>query len=273
MKGLVDTHAHLDFPDFEHDLPHILDRAAKAGVEKIITIGTGLKSSLSAIHLAERYPQIYAAIGIHPGNVEEESEETLAQLEPFLGHPKVAAVGECGTDYHYLSERSENESPEDHQQRVGQIKNKQSFFFRAQLEMAARHGLNIIVHQRDSWEDTVRILGGYTGRLKAVFHCFGGSHEQAAELFRLGHLVSFTGIITFKNAEVVRQTARSLPPGSYMIETDCPYLAPVPFRGKRCEPAYVAGIASRLSEERKIEEEELREELWRTSHTFFRLGN
>jgi TatD DNase family protein len=124
------------------------------------------------------------------------------------------------------------------------------------LELAAKNNLNVVVHQRDSWDDTLKILKEFTGRLKAVFHCFGGSPAQAAEVLALGHLVSFTGIISFKNAGLVRETSQSLPKGSFMIETDCPYLAPIPYRGKR-----------------QTSQEDLREELWQTSHSFFRLGS
>jgi TatD DNase family protein len=272
MKGLIDTHAHLDFPDFKNDLEDILQRARQSEVEKIISIGTCLDSSRTALTLSDKYPQIYAAVGIHPCYVEEAPTRSLEEL-PALLHPKVAAIGECGLDYHHLPVRLASESDQDYDSRWKALKSKQAFFFRKQLEMAAQKRLNVVVHQRDSWDDTLAILKEFTGQLKAVFHCFGGSPAQAAEVLALGHLVSFTGIISFKNAGLLRETARSLPKGSFMIETDCPYLAPVPHRGKRCEPAYVRQVAEVLCTERQMTQEDLREELWQTSHSFFRLDS
>jgi TatD DNase family protein len=271
MKGWIDTHAHLDFPDFSEDLDILLVRSGEAGVKKIITIGTDLQSSRTAIQLAEKYHQIYAVIGIHPGNVQEESDQALGELEPLLHHPKVVAIGECGTDYHYPPKRLDHEPEEKYEERWNKMKERQFLFFRNQLELAARHHLNVVIHQRDSWEDTVRILQEFSGRLKAVFHCFGGTKEQASEILSLGHLVSFTGIISFKNASQVRATAASLPVGSFMIETDCPYLAPVPHRGQRCEPSHVREIAAILCQERQISPEALSEELWKTTHSFFKI--
>jgi TatD DNase family protein len=271
MKGWIDTHAHLDFPEFEQDLEGVLSRAQSAGVEKIISIGTCLESSRAALLLAQRYPQIYAVVGIHPCDVWEESPQSLAQLPELLTHPRVAAVGECGLDYHHLPPRLEQENDQSYHIRWSEMKLKQAAFFRQQLEWAAEHSLNVVIHQRDSWEDTLSILKEFSGRLQAVFHCFGGSQDQAKEVLSLGHLVSFTGILTFKKADLVRETARSLPSGRFMIETDCPYLAPVPNRGRRCEPSDVSHVAITLARERKISPEALAEELWETSHSFFRL--
>jgi TatD DNase family protein len=270
MKGWIDTHAHLDYPDFAQDLPAILQRAHDAGVEKIITIGTDPASNLRAIQLAETYPNLYASLGIHPGNVEHETEESLSLLESLLTHPKVVAVGECGTDYHHLPPQEENASESAHLIRLDQLKAKQAKFFRAQLDLAVKHGLNVVIHQRNSWVDTLHILQNYTGKLHAVFHCFGESPERAAEILAWGHLVSFTGILTFKNAQLVRTCAATLPAGTYMIETDCPYLAPIPHRGKRCEPCHVVHVAEALAQERKLSTEDLQEELALTTNRFFR---
>jgi len=271
MTSLIDTHAHLDFPDFTQDLESVLERAKQVGVKKIISIGTCLESSLAALQLADRYPEVYAAVGIHPCNVEEESADALTKLEPLLSHPKVAALGECGLDYHHLPSRLDQESDLDYSARWQTLKEKQASFFRKQLELAASHHLNVVVHQRDSWDDTLTLLQPFSHQLKAVFHCFGGSPAQAQEIIAMGHLVSFTGIVTFKNAVLVRESIRSLTSGTFMVETDCPYLAPVPHRGKRCEPSHVELVAETIGQVRQQTQENLRAELWQTTHAFFRL--
>jgi TatD DNase family protein len=151
------------------------------------------------------------------------------------------------------------------------MKSAQAEAFKAQLDLAVELGRNVVIHQRDAWEDTLDILRPYTGKLRGVFHCFGGSPEDAAELASMGHLVSFTGIITFKNATVVQETARSLAPDGYMVETDCPYLAPVPFRGKTCEPAHVKLTAEKIAELRGDSMDMLAASTEETVRKFFRL--
>ena len=168
-------------------------------------------------------------------------------MTPLLAHPKVVAIGECGLDYYHLPERLENESDADYSSRLAPWKARQKLFFNQQLELAANHHLNVIIHQRLSWDDTLEVLFPWNGKLRAVFHCFGENRERADQLLRHGHLVSFTGIVTFKNAQVVRDTVSGLPDGTFMLETDCPYLAPVPHRGKRCEPAHVLRIAETIA--------------------------
>ncbi|MDR1191920.1 MAG: TatD family hydrolase [Verrucomicrobiales bacterium] len=228
---LIDTHAHLDFPDFAGELPAVLQRAAEAGVRCIISIGTGVESSKRAVALAERHEMVYAAVGVHPCNVSVEPDDAVGQLAPLLAHPKVVAVGECGLDYYHETGGAA----------------RQKTFLQQQLELAAAHGLNVIIHQRASWDDTLAALTPWHGRLRAVFHCFGENRARADELLRHNHLVSFTGIVTFKNAPVARDTVSGLPDGAFMVETDCPYLAPVPHRGKRCEPAFVRRTAEAIA--------------------------
>lgn len=281
---LIDTHAHLDYPDFEADLEGVIARAAEAGVTRIITIGTGLASSRRAVALAEKYANVFAVVGVHPTNVDEEIPDFLPELREIARHPKVAAIGETGLDYHRLpSETMEGspamaalqaEVPDDARAAVidGAYRQAQAEAFQVQLDLAVELGLNVVVHQRDAWDDTLAILRPYTGRLKAVYHCFGNQPEQASELFALGHLVSFTGIITFKNAPLVRETASIAPAGSFMVETDCPYLAPVPFRGKRCEPAHTRLVAEKVAEVRGISLEEVARMTTGTAEQFFRLG-
>ena len=259
---LLDTHAHLDYSDYDPDRAEVLARAREAGVTGAISIGTRLETSLRAWELTRAFPGVWAAVGIHPCDVGPDSLSHLGALQELAGRPRVAAVGEIGLDYHRL--------PEDAAE-AGRIKALQAEVFRAQLRLAAETGHNVVIHQRDSWDDTGAILAEFTGKVRGVFHCFGGTTAQAEELFALGHLVSFTGIVTFKNAPVVQQTVRAVPLDKFMVETDCPYLAPVPHRGKRCEPAHTRLVAERIADLRGIPLAEVAAATTATARKFFRL--
>ncbi len=281
---LIDTHAHLDFSDFAPDLEAVIERATQAGVTRIISIGTGIESSRRAVALTERFPNLYAAIGVHPAHVAEEGLDFFPSLRELAQHPKVVAIGETGIDYYHVPEHLQREpSPTDYlqgettshlQRQLAETvwKSAQADAFRMQLDLAVELGLNVVIHQRSSWEDTLAVLRPYTGKVRGVFHCFGGSVEEATEISALGHLVSFTGIITFKNAEAVRIAAAAVPPDGYMVETDCPYLAPVPYRGKRAEPAHTRLVAEQIAAARGITLEEVAAATTRTAETFFRFG-
>lgn len=268
---LIDTHAHLDYPDFAEDFDAVLARAHAAGVTRIITIGTGLASSRRAVELAERYlGVVFAVVGVHPTNVAEEPAEVIGPLRELATRPGVAAIGETGFDYHHLP--SEGMEPGTAAEAADRdYKQAQAAIFAQQLDLAAELGLNVVIHQRDAWADTLVALRPYTGRVRGVFHCFGGTPQQAAEVIALGHLVSFTGIVTFKNAALVRETAASVPTDRYMVETDCPYLAPVPYRGKRCEPGHTREVAAAVALERRISLEEVAAQTTATAEKFFRL--
>jgi TatD DNase family protein len=282
---LIDTHAHLDYPDFSEDLDEVIVRAVDAGVARIITIGTGIASSRRAVALAEKYQEVYAVVGIHPTNVQHEVEDFLPKLRELAEHPKVAAIGETGLDYHHLPSGElqsspaisalQAEVPQDAQAAImdGAYKVAQAEAFRVQLDLALSLELNVVIHQRDAWEDTLAILKPYTGRVSGVFHCFGNLPEQAMEVIGLGHLVSFTGTITFKNASLVRETAIKIPADSFMVETDCPYLAPVPHRGKRCEPAYTRLVAEQIAQEREVPLEIIARQTTATAEKFFRFDS
>lgn len=285
---LIETHAHLDYPDFAPDLEGVIARAVEAGVTRIISIGTGLESSRRAVALAERFPNLYAVVGIHPTNVTEEGLEFLPALTELARHPKVVAIGETGIDYHHVPEELrgppapvdalrlayQGGGTDEQTQLIaeGAWKSAQADAFRMQLDLAAELGLNVVIHQRNAWEDTLNVLRDYTGKVRGVFHCFGGTAEEAAQVAALGHLVSFTGIITFKNAEQVRATAGAVPADGYMVETDCPYLAPVPYRGKRAEPAHTRLVAEKIAEVRGILLEEVAAATTRTAEGFFRFA-
>jgi Mg-dependent DNase len=282
---LIDTHAHLDYPDFAEDFDAVLDRAREAGVERIITIGTGIESSRRAVALAEKHAGVYAVVGVHPTNVQNEPEDFVEALRELARHPKVAAIGETGLDYHHLPSETQAQSspamaalqaetPADVAASVmdGAYRDAQADAFRMQLDLAVELGLNVVIHQRDAWDDTIAILAPYAGKLRGVFHCFGNRPDQAAEILAQGHLVSFTGIVTFKNAALVRETVASLPEGRFMVETDCPYLAPTPHRGKRCEPWHTRLVAEKIAEIRGLRLEDVAEQTTRTAEAFFRLN-
>jgi TatD DNase family protein len=281
---LIETHAHLDYPDFANDLEEVLRRAADAGVTRIVTVGTSIESSRRAIELAEKYPAVYAAIGVHPSFVEEAEDDVITPLRALAKNPRVVAIGETGLDYHRLPSeevaketqvqvmtalRTETDEEIEAQIRDGAYKSKQASLFQQQLDLATELGLNVVIHQRDAWQDTVRIMQAYTGKLRGVFHCFGGTLDEANEVLALDHLVSFTGIVTFKNAAAVREVAAEIPLWKFMVETDCPYLAPAPFRGKRCEPAYTRIVADAIAAARGVSLEEISEATTETAEKFF----
>lgn len=283
---LTDTHAHLDFPELAADFGGVMQRAREAGVQRIVTIGIDRESCHRSLAIAEKNENVFAALGLHPCSVTEPGAmDFLDDLPGLARHPKVAAIGETGMDYCHLpsceragkkeeavfnallagtAEATEAEIAD------GAVKTAQAEAFKAQLDLAAELGLNVVIHQRNAWQDTLEILRPYAGRLRAVFHCFGGSPEDAAEIAAMGHLVSFTGIVTFKNAALVQASAQVVAQGAYMLETDCPYLAPVPFRGKTCEPAHVRLVAEKVAELRGESLENVAADTERTANNFFR---
>ena len=283
MAVLTDTHAHLDFPEFDRQIDAVIARACEAGVHRIITIGIGRESCRKSIALAEKYDHVFAVVGLHPCNVlDPGAMEFLEELPALARHPKVVAIGETGMDYHHLPSRElagrkeesvftalQASTAEGMQAEIadGAMKAAQAEAFKAQLDLAVELGRNVVIHQRDAWNDTLDLLR----QLRGVFHCFGGTPEAAAELVAMGHLVSFTGIVTFKNAALVQETVQAVAPDGYMVETDCPYLAPVPFRGKTCEPAHVRLIAEKIAALRGEALEKVAADTERTAEAFFKL--
>ncbi len=284
---LIETHAHLDYPDFAKDFDDVLGRANEAGVTRIITIGTSIESSRRAIELAGKHANVFAVIGVHPTTVLEAGDDVIDPLRELARHPRVVAIGETGLDYHRLpSKEPENEkstrvlralqSETDEEIETGiedgAYKEKQASLFEQQLDLAAELGLNLVVHQRDAWDETLALMQPYMGKVRGVFHCFGGTLEQAQDVIERGHLVSFTGIVTFKNGKDVRDVAAQVPLDKFMVETDCPYLAPVPFRGKRCEPAHTRLVAEEIARARNLDLEEIARATTATAEGFFRFN-
>jgi len=239
MIAFYDTHAHLDYPDYSQDLPQVVGRAAACGIIKIVTIGTTLASSQQAVGLAERFANIFAVVGWHPNEALEAPEDLRPALRELAKHPKVVALGETGLDYYRLPSREKGGTVEQDES----LKRKQAQVFLQHLEVAAEAGLNCVIHQRGAFEDTLAVMRPFAERVRGQFHCFAEDAVAMRRVLEMGSVVSFTGILTFKSAQNIRDTLAATPLGQFMLETDCPYLAPVPYRGKRCEPAYVKEIA------------------------------
>jgi TatD DNase family protein len=251
---LVDSHCHLDDPKFDEDREQAIERARAAGVERMLAIGTGNgpPDLEVAIRLAGRYPFIYATIGVHPHDAAKATEETFARLRALAAHPKVLAIGEIGLDYHY------DFSPRPVQREV----------FARQLALAAEAGKPISIHTREAWEDTLAEVTNLPHG--GIMHCFTGDAAQARQALDRGFHLAFGGVLTFPKGDAVREAARLTPSDRLLLETDCPYLAPVPHRGKRNEPAFLLETARRLAEVRGCAVEEIAEA---TTRNFDRLLN
>lgn len=251
---LVDSHCHLDFPEFAPELDAVVARAAAADVRVCVSIGTTLKNFPHVRAIAERFDNIYCSVGIHPHEAEAEPLADAAPLIELAAHPKVAGIGETGLDYYYA-----------HSPREVQIKN-----FRAHIEAARQTRLPLIVHTRDAEDDTIAILSEEMGQgaFSGVIHCFTGTPRLAAAALELGFFISVSGIATFKKADELRATLREVPLDRLLVETDAPYLAPLPFRGKRNEPAFVVHTARVLAEIKSVAPEEIAR---LTTGNFFRL--
>ena len=265
MPEFYDTHAHLDFPDFREEVDEVVQRASDAGISRIVTIGTELESSRRAIDLAKRFDGVFAAVGWHPNDCLSAPDDVRGELEGLAKAPKVVAIGEIGIDHYRLPSTRGGSAADDEV-----FKARQVSLFQQQLEVAAKLGLNVVVHQRAAFEACIEVFEPFADRVRGVFHCFVNDPAAARRVIDLGSLVSFTGVCTFKNAVEVRESLASVPLDKLMLETDAPFLAPVPYRGKRCEPAYVREISQVAAEVRGIGLEELAEATGATARDFFK---
>ncbi len=240
---LIDTHCHLDFPDFAPDRDAIVARAKAAGIGRLITISTRVDHFADYAAIAEAYDDVFCTVGTHPHNAHLEPEASAAQIVELADHPKCVGIGEAGLDYHY------DRAPRETAQRV----------FRTHIQAARDSGLPLVIHTRDADADTARILEEEMGKgaFKALLHCFTGSRELAERALALGLYISMSGVVTFKNSQELRDIARDAPLDRLLVETDAPFLAPVPYRGKRNEPAYVAETARVVAEARGVGTAEL----------------
>ncbi len=266
MPAFFDTHAHLDYPDFAADIGKVIERARAAGITKIISIGTDIESTRRAIKLAEEFPDVFAAAGWHPNEAVHAPDDIRPALHEFARHPKVVAIGETGMDYYRLPSREGERGANTDEV----VKRRQAQLFQQHLEVAAATGLNVIVHQRGNcFHDTMTLFAPFADRVRAVFHCFAGTVEEMRRIVELGSLISFTGIVTFKNGQNVRDVVGATPMDKFMLETDCPFLAPVPYRGKRCEPVYVKEISETIAQVKGCTLDELSTATCATATNFF----
>ena len=254
LTGLFDTHAHYDSRQFDPDRDAVLSALPGHGVELVVNPGCDLPSSRKAIEIAERYPFAYAAVGVHPEDCGNWRDEDVDELRALAAHPRVVAIGEIGLDYYW------KDNPRQLQQRV----------FRSQLALAAELDLPVIVHDREAHGDSLDIVREFPG-VRGVFHCFSGSAEMAKELVKLGWMISFTGVLTYKNARKAAEAAQAVPLDRIMIETDSPYMAPVPHRGERNHSGYVGLICERLAEIKGILPEECAGITLENGRRFFRV--
>ena len=251
---LVDSHCHLDFPDFAAELDAIVGRAREAGVQRMVTISTKVKKHDQILAIAEKYADVFCSVGTHPHHASSELDVDAKVLIGMAKHPKIVAIGEAGLDYHY------DTGPRD-----DQLKS-----LREHIVAARETGLPLVIHARDCDADMAAVLKEEVALapFKAVLHCFTAGAELARTAIDLGLYIGFTGILTFKSSQSLRDIAKALPADRILVETDSPYLAPVPYRGKRCEPAYVAETAKVLAETRGVSAAEIARQ---TTENFFRL--
>jgi len=254
---LIDTHCHLGFEQLANDVEAIVERSIEAGVTGWITVGTDIQQNKKAIELADKFENMYAAVGIHPHDAKDVNSKTLTNLRELAQSRKVVAIGETGLDFHY------NFSEQSVQRRV----------FAAQLKIATELNLPVIIHSREAFDDTIDILERHGGGVKkVVFHCFGGSASQAKLILDKGFYVSFTGVVTFKNAQTARQAAEIVPLDKLMLETDCPYMSPEPMRKQKInEPALMIHTARYLADLKKMDFAHFCRNINLTSKTFFSL--
>jgi len=232
----IDTHCHLEDENFSADRAEVIERARAAEVERIINFGSTMQSSIAVAELAKNFPELYAGVGIHPEEIDDFDEKTCARLAELATDKKVLAIGEIGLDYHW---------EKDSERRLIQQK-----IFIEQLDLARQLNLPVCVHDRDAHGDTLKILQAEARDLRGVLHCYSGSLETAHEVWKLGWFIGVDGPLTFKNSAKVPEVVKAAPRDMILIETDAPYLAPVPYRGKRNEPAYVVEVAKKLAEVR-----------------------
>jgi len=238
----IDTHVHLNADQYEEDIDEVIQRAQEAGVDKMVVIGFDRKTILKAMELTEQHAFIYAVVGWHPVDAIDCTEKDLEWIESLATHPKVVGIGETGLDYHW------DKSPRDVQEKV----------FRKQIQLAQKVNLPIIIHNRDATADVVRILKEEGAeKTGGIMHCFGGSVETANDCIKMNFMISLGGPVTFKNAKRPKEVAKVIPLDRILIETDCPYLAPHPYRGKRNEPSYVKLVAEAIAELKEITYEEV----------------
>ncbi|MDE6408358.1 MAG: TatD family hydrolase [Anaeroplasmataceae bacterium] len=240
---MIDTHSHLFDESFQNDIEECISRCKLANVNKVLLVGFSHKTNMLVQEYAKKYKLFYPTAGLHPSEASPNYESDLEKLEQFIKENKVYAIGECGLDYHYGKENIE----------------AQKKLFRGQIELSIEYHLPLIIHMRDATQDTYEILKEYAGKAFGVMHCYSGSLEMAKEFIKLGFYISLGGPVTFKNAKESKRVAKEIDLNYLLVETDCPYLAPTPYRGQRNESSYVKNVVSEISVLRNMEFREIEE--------------
>ena len=264
---ITDSHCHLGSHKFStSEIPEIIARAKDAGVHRMITLATDEADLKANLTIAENHTEVFTCLGVHPCDVHSTRDDFEGLLIPHLENPRVAALGETGLDYFHPAPEGWTE---------GDYHARQRDFLRRHFELAKSAGLNVVIHTRDrkgtgSFDDALEIYADYADDVRAVFHCFPGPPELAGRVFSAGGIISFTGIATFRNAQAVVDTVKAVPDGSFMVETDAPYLSPTPHRGKRCEPGFTRFTAEAIAAQRDLPIEDLSRMTEKTVNEFFR---
>ena len=252
---IFDTHAHYDSDSFEEDRENVIKELKENGVIGVLNCGSDLYGLRKSVELAKEFDMFYAAVGIHPENADEFNEDVVKEIKEFVKNEKVKAIGEIGLDYYW-----EENPPREVQKEV----------FRAQMKLADELNLPVVIHDRDAHKDTLEIMKEFPNVI-GVVHCFSGSVEFAKECIKLGYYIGFTGVLTFKNAKKLVDVCREIPAERMLVETDCPFMAPVPFRGKRNKSDYIEYIIDKMSEIRGISGEEMNEILLNNKKRLFKI--
>ncbi len=255
---IFETHAHYDDEQFTSGREALLASLPDCGIQRVVNVGASLATTRNSIQLAEKYDFIYASVGVHPSDIAELDEAQFAWLKEQTMHPKVVAVGEIGLDYYWDKE--------------AEVQEKQRYWFKRQLELAKEVELPVIVHSRDAAADTMTILKeAHTTELKAVIHCYSYSPELAQEFVKMGYYIGVGGVVTFKNAKKLKETVMKIPLERILLETDCPYMAPEPYRGKRNDSGYLSYVVEKIAELKEITAEEVETVTWQNAREFYRL--
>lgn len=257
---IFETHAHYDDERFAEDVDTLIPSLFAGNIGYIINVGASIETTKSTLKLAERYGQMYAAVGVHPSDIADLNEETYAWLREQTRHPKAVAVGEIGLDYYWDKESA--------------VQERQRMWFRRQLALAAECGLPVIIHSRDAAEDTLAIMREAAAQgIPGVIHCYSYSPELAKEFVKLGYYIGVGGVVTFKNAKKLKETVQQIPLERLLLETDCPYMAPEPHRGERNHSAYLSFVAEKIAELKGISVREVEDATWRNAEALFLSGS
>lgn len=251
----IDTHTHIFNEAFDFDREEVINRIISNNIQKIVLVGFSKETNKQTLELSSKYSFIYPTVGYHPSEANEINDNDLIELENIIKGNKVYAIGECGLDYYWVKDN----------------KDAQKKLFKVQLDLSLKYDLPVVIHCRDAINDVYEILKEYDGKVKFVMHCYSGSKEMALEFLKLGGYISLGGPVTFKNSKEPKEVAKIVPIDKLLIETDCPYLTPHPYRGKRNEPSHVRLVLSEIASLREMDEQELEKTLDNNSISFFKL--